>query len=88
MEYENYSKKGRGVDKGLNVALLKQKIELEPGKVGWCESIYRCMLDCVTCGGFGGLEDAKKSRKKIASKLGSGRIEGFFIDQVDLGYTQ
>lgn len=82
MEYENRSKRERTV----NTELAKE-IVLARSKHGWCESLYKCLLDCLTCGGE---RTAPRKKLKKVSLLASGKtgLEGFFIDKVDLGFEQ
>jgi hypothetical protein len=83
MDFENKSKR----EKQTNHNLLSQELELRRGRIGWCETFYKCLLDCITCGGTkeNKENDPRKQHKKI-SLLGSG-IDGLFIDQVDIGFT-
>jgi hypothetical protein len=57
------------------------------GKSGWCESLYKCLLDCLTCGGE---KAAPRKKLKKVSLLVSGKtgIDGLFMDKVDLGFEQ
>jgi hypothetical protein len=88
MEYEG-SKKAQHIEKEK----LNQDIDLVPGKISLCESIYRCLFDCFR----GGVSDSEidEKVKKIRSKRNgsmldvvSGGIEGYFMDRVEFGYPK
>ena len=44
LQYESKPKRNQVV----NRELLGQDIELYPGKFGFCETMYRCLIDCFT----------------------------------------
>lgn len=61
-------------------------MELKRGRIGWCQSVYKCLLDCITCGIMKEKEIEPRKQKKTVSLLGTG-IDGLFMDQVQLGFT-
>ena len=83
MDFENKSKRA----KQTNHSLLSQELELKRGRIGWCETFYRCLLDCITCSTKENSENHSPRKQNKMSLLGNG-IDGFFIDQVDVGFTQ
>ena len=68
LQYESKPKRNQVV----NRELLGQDIELYPGKFGFCETMYRCLIDCFTSPSEN-VKDQKtmivKSRKKTPSLL-------------------